>query len=138
MREQQHGGGGAVGRSHHLDGGGGERPVRQLDRERGAVDGGNRPQLASARLQAKHVTMLMRWMLLQMLQEDLKTQGAVSSSDKTVIFIACDQLAHCAAKQARIVDTPMTEGQLINIQTLIDSIRATTLALQTTRHGLSV
>lgn len=52
MREQQHGGGGAVGRPHHLDGGGGERPVRQLDGERGAVDGGNRPQLAFKQVDA--------------------------------------------------------------------------------------
>ena len=53
MWEQQHGGGGGVGRADHLDeGGGGEEHGRQLDREGGAVDGGAPSHLALQQIDA--------------------------------------------------------------------------------------
>jgi len=81
-------------------------------------------------LQAKHISMLVRFQLIDMMKSDLNAAGAISCSDSTLIRIACDQLSHCAAKQARLVDTPMTAQQLAIIQQLTNSIRVTTTELR--------
>ena len=52
MREQQDGGGGVVGRPHHLDGVGAEQPGLQLDGEGGSVDGGSLSHVAFKQVDA--------------------------------------------------------------------------------------
>ena len=87
-------------------------------------------------LQAKHLSLLVRWIYARMVEEDLQciAPGSLAGPSGLLIDVCVKQLAHAAAKQARAHDTKAVElggvphattnSQIFEIKRTINSIIA--------------
>ena len=73
---------------------------------------------------AKHIALMVRWVLLKMTQADLQMlrNGDLSFEDIELLKLSCRQLAHATSKSAKTKESPTSVEQIFNIKRTIAAI----------------
>eukprot|EP00505_MAST-04D_sp_SCG-Rhode-Island_P006438 Stramenopile-MAST_4_protein_6438 len=86
-----------------------------------------RKTLGMKPIEAKHMSLLIRWVMMKMVQADLQMirEGDLAAEDNKLIQLACKQLAHATAKQANALDAPTTVEHIFGIKRTVAAIEKT-------------
>ena len=73
---------------------------------------------------AKHIALMVRWVLLKMTQADLQMlrHGDLSFEDIELLKLSCRLLAHATSKSAKTKESPTSVEQIFNIKRTIAAI----------------
>ena len=83
-----------------------------------------RKSLELKMVDAKHIALMVRWVMLKMVQADLQMlrNGDLTVEDAELLKLSCKQLAHATSKSAKAKDSPTSVEQIFNIKRTIAAV----------------